>query len=147
MTDTPYEPGRRAAPVLVRRILAGAAALVLTTVALAGLAATPASAAPPNCPAGALCIYPDPGYSGGLGTLYGNNPDFTRLPTSTHNCGNGTWDNCVSSAFNNGTQCTVYLFSGYSYTGVKHTLSRGDGYYNFHDVGFDDTLSSNRWCS
>jgi Peptidase inhibitor family I36 len=130
-----------------RRMLFGLATLLLATFGMVAVTAGPASAAPAGCTATFLCLYPDPGYSGGFGHVAGNNSNFNRLPTSTHNCGNGTWNDCISSAFNDGTSCTVWLWSAAGYSGRKLSIARGTGYRNLSTVNFDDVTSSNHWCT
>jgi hypothetical protein len=130
----------------LRRLAVTIGALVLATMGMVAITSAPASALPAGCSASYLCIYPDPNYSGGFGHFSGSNPDWRQFSTSTSNCGNGTWDNCISAAYNDGTSCTAHLWSSYSYTGSKLNISRGSGYPNLANVGFDDTTSSNNWC-
>jgi len=121
-------------------------ALALTVLGMVAVTSSPASAVPAGCTATYLCIYPDPGYSGGFGHFSGSNPDWRLFSTSTHNCGNGNWDNCISAAFNDGTSCSAHLWSSYNYSGSELTISRGNGFSNLANQGFDDTTSSNSWC-
>jgi hypothetical protein len=128
------------------------ASVLISAFALAGLGflavdATNASAAPAGCSATYLCIYPDPGYSGGFGEFSGNNTNWNDYTTSKNNCGNGTWNDCVSAAYNDGTSCTVWLWTNAGYTGRSLSIARGTGYSNLASVNFDDTTSSNHWCT
>jgi hypothetical protein len=134
---------------ILRRVSVAILAAAALTVGLLAASTVPALAeAPPvGCPATYFCFYADPGYSGGMGKVQGDNANFKAFSTSTHNCGNGNWDNCVSSAYNNGTRCTVFLWSDAGYRGKMLTLAKGQGYSNLKSVNFDDTLSSNHWCT
>lgn len=135
-------PRQRRLPILWSLLAAGVMAA-----ATMGFAAAPASAAPAGCPSSYFCFYADPDYSGGMGKVQGNNTHFSSFHTSTHNCGNGNWNDCVSSVFNNGTSCTVFLWSDADYQGKVLPLVRNQGYRNLKTQAFDDVLSSNHWCT
>jgi hypothetical protein len=149
MTEQPRDnrPQRQPRVRRSRRISLALATVGTLTAAILGFAASPASAAPAGCSSTYFCFYADPDYSGGMGKVQGNNRHFSAFNTSTHNCGNGNWNDCVSSAYNNGTQCTVFLWSDADYRGRVLALARGQGYRNLRSVNFDDVLSSNHWCT
>ncbi|MFK8906833.1 peptidase inhibitor family I36 protein [Streptomyces sp. YS-3] len=139
-------------------VCVGAMVLGLGTVPLAQASAHTVKApgsesgAQASCPSGYACFWPGQNFSGQPGKVAGDNPNFAALPNSAHSCGTG-WEDCISSIRNSGTQCTVYFYSlrNYSKAGRWHSLSRGDEVGNFgtvyHDAAFDNTISSNKWCS
>lgn len=139
----PHSPRRHA----LRRMSAAMLTTAGLTVGLLAASMAPASAEapPPGCPATYFCFFADPQYSGGMGKVKGDNPNFKAFSTSRHNCGKGNWGDCVSSAYNNGTRCTVVLFEHDSYRGKQLSLLRGQGYRDLKSVKFDNILSSNRW--
>ena len=132
---------------LLRRLAVMAGALVLAGFGMVIVGVAPAGALPAGCTATYLCIYPDPGYSGGFGHFSGDNTNWNNFSTSTNNCGNGTWNDCISSAFNDGTSCTVWLWTDANYQGSTHSIARGTGYSRLADVGLNDNVSSNHWCT
>jgi Peptidase inhibitor family I36 len=146
MTDdtTPEHSPRRHR---TQRVLRAAILTVAMALGFVAMSAGSANAAPVGCPSTYFCFYADPDFSGGMGKVAGNNTHFSAFPTSTHNCGNGNWNDCVSSAFNNGRSCTVFLWSDANYAGRLLAIGRGTGYTNLRSVNFDDILSSNHWCT
>ncbi|WP_323095940.1 peptidase inhibitor family I36 protein [Intrasporangium sp. YIM S08009] len=123
---------------------AAAGALVLT--ASLGLAGA-ANAGTSSCPSGSFCFWNLQSYSGTMGHFAGDNADWSIYKTTA--CTSGSWSNCAESAYNHGTQCTVYMFDA---TGSEawrygyHSLARGDSTPNmFGD--YLNKVSSNRWCS
>jgi hypothetical protein len=120
---------------------------VLATTAVVVVDIQPASAAaPPGCPVTFLCFYADPDFSGGMGQVSGTNSNFRAFLTSNHNCGNGNWNDCVSSVFNNGSSCTALLWRDATFAPTPPlSLARNFGYTNLKNQGFDDVLSSNSW--
>lgn len=105
-----------------------------------------------SCPSTYACFWVNTNYSGTMGKVAGNNPNYTALSNSS-GCPSGTWNDCISSIANRGTQCTVYFYqnANYSKSARWHSLSRGDQVANFgtgyNDPGFNDVISSNRWCT
>lgn len=98
-----------------------------------------------SCPSSYLCFWYLQNYSSYMGKVSGNNSNwavFSRPECPrTH-----TWSDCAESAYNHGTQCTVYLFDATGYAGGYHSLARGDRTPNmFGD--YLNRVSSNRWCS
>ncbi|MEU2336373.1 peptidase inhibitor family I36 protein [Streptomyces sp. NPDC006654] len=134
-------------------------ALASTVVMVSGLtlAAAPSASAADGlsqCPPGYACFWGYTGYNGTMGKVAGNNPDFSELiSTDPLSCGWHDWDNCIESIANHGTQCTVYFYDDYNYgkSDRWHSLSRGDEVGNFatgyNDSGFNDVISSNKWCT
>ncbi|MBF6328171.1 peptidase inhibitor family I36 protein [Nocardia transvalensis] len=107
-----------------------------------------ASAPDSSCPSTYFCFWPYNNYQGPRGKVAGDNPDFRAFRQSA--CSSGTWDNCIQSIKNSGRQCTVYMYSGYRYTGIRHSLGRGDGVPNISrwvSDGFANNISSNKWCN
>lgn len=135
--------------------------------AAAGLAA-PAGAAPrkgatedvgilASCgAAGYACFWVNANFGGTRGRVAGNNSNYLNLSNSSGcTAYRGTWNDCISSIRNDGTQCTVYFWTDAGYRGRYHSLSRGDQVANFGaappagygDPAFNDTISSNHWCT
>jgi hypothetical protein len=80
------------------------------------------SAAPSNCPAGALCGYTGANYTGSEGKLFGDNPDL--------NVSGDVWNN-VDSIYNNGNSDNAVVYRDENYTGVHLAcLYRGTGFPN-----------------
>ncbi|GAA1274413.1 peptidase inhibitor family I36 protein [Streptomyces javensis] len=126
---------------------------------LAGASITQAHASGPatssglsSCPSGYACFWGWSGYAGNMGKVAGNNSDYRALTSSSDGCGS-TWNNCIRSVANRGTQCTVDFYDDYNYgkSNRWHSLSRGDEVSDFatgyNDAGFNDVISSNKWCS
>ncbi|MFH9983869.1 MULTISPECIES: peptidase inhibitor family I36 protein [unclassified Streptomyces] len=120
------------------RVLLAAAGLV-ASLATAGVAATPAAAAPSDCASQYLCAYPQAYYQGGAGPVKDNNADLRQYSKFRY----------VQSIFNNGASCTAYLWSKPNYQGVMHTLSRGQGYPTLDNIPEYRTtgIQSNHWCT
>ncbi|MCD7444625.1 peptidase inhibitor family I36 protein [Streptomyces lincolnensis] len=141
----------------------GASALCLSLAPLAQASSGGAGAPAPgpdvaaSCPAGYACFWPGKNFAGNRGQVAGNNPNFRELHNSQQSCGSRGWEDCVSSIRNSGRECTVYFYSNRNYnkSGRWHSLSRGDEVPDFgrpspvgyDDPGFDNTISSNKWCS
>jgi hypothetical protein len=107
-----------------------AAALLLT-------GSGPAAAAPPGCPAGALCVYRDINYAWGPYKFFGTNYSWHQWAIADRD----------SSWFNNGTSgrsARVWEHVGYSGR-VEVCIARGHGIRN--QWWFDDLGSSNDWPS
>ncbi|MEW2394554.1 peptidase inhibitor family I36 protein [Streptomyces sp. NPDC046862] len=136
--------------------LAGAVALL----ASAPVASAATSGATPgdveasglsSCPSTYACFWVDSGYRGTMGKVSGDNDNYMNLRNSS-GCTRypGTWNDCISSIANRGTQCTVYFFTNANGGGRWHSLSRGDEVADFatgyNDPAFNDAISSNRWC-
>lgn len=100
-----------------------------------------------SCTQGYWCFWPYNNYQGPRGRLSGDNPDLSDFPQRA--CRSGTWDDCIQSVKNAGRRCTVYLFSGYYYTGTRHSLSIGHSVSNVGRwvPGFANSISSNKWCN
>jgi len=150
----------------MRRLLTVGTGLVLFLAGLVGTAAASAPAAPQHtspqvriasgpavaplapsgCSSGALCFWNGTGYSDGPGKLFGKNPDWSVFGHSS--CPSGTWNNCASSAFNNGVNCDSVMWDGKNYTfGAEGILEmdRGVGISNLSNVVFNNVASSNSW--
>jgi len=148
-------------------------ALAAGALALGGLTAVPAaagtagpdrgaaaaSAAIPlaaSCPSGATCLWVNANFGGSSLYWVGNDNDFT-LDQKLSGCRHVGFNDCASSAFNNGNSCTVYLWTSINYNGGYHSLSLGDFVDDFGsasgpptgygDPSFNDAVSSLHWCS
>ncbi|MBL1113006.1 peptidase inhibitor family I36 protein [Streptomyces sp. 110] len=120
------------------RVLLAAAGL-MASLATVGGAVGQAEAAPSDCASKYLCAYPQTNYRGGAGPVKDDNSDLRQYSKFRH----------VQSIFNNGERCTAYLWSQPGYSGVMHTLSRGDGYPNLDHIPEYRTtgIQSNHWCN
>ncbi|GAB3441927.1 hypothetical protein GCM10027436_26980 [Actinophytocola sediminis] len=99
-----------------------------------------------SCDAGFVCFWSAAYYGGVRGQLAGNNANWSAFPRPE--CGaisNYTWNDCASSAFNNGTQCTAYLYRAGGYVDLGVILPRGTG-VNYFNQANNDAVSSNDWC-
>ncbi|MFI9005764.1 peptidase inhibitor family I36 protein [Actinosynnema sp. NPDC053489] len=104
------------------------------------------TAAPAGCHSSNVCFWANNNYNDGPGELSGTNPDWRRFAHGS--CGGGTWNNCASSVYNNGTQCWADLWDGLDYAlGSRGglSLSRGTGIANLGSWDFDNAISSNSW--
>lgn len=107
-----------------------------------------AAAAPPGCSAGNLCFWNGTGYSDGPGELSGSNSNWNAFSHSS--CPSGTWTNCASSLYNNGTSCTAVVWLSAGYTEGRESLARGQGVTNLAtwnvDTGpWNNNISANNW--
>lgn len=138
-----------AGPVLVPAFPAAASVRALASVSPVTGPVTINGAA--DCPSGHVCFWSDPQFKGRMGRLAGNNSDWSVFPqedcAATRN-----WENCASSTFNNGNQCTVNLYKDPRYGGTYLWEQRGSLRYDLHydrdqyGQSFNDTISSNKWC-
>lgn len=108
----------------------------------AALTAAPAAnAAPSDCNAGALCVYWLPNYTNytghGVQRVYQNNDDLTMYANFYNSQG--------GSAFNNGTQCNVAVFTGTYGGGTGWKLYRGTGWTTIYSNV--PHIESNYWCT
>ena len=148
-SDTPRQKGKVVQMSLFRKL-----AIAVTPLVIAGgglLAAAPAQAAPCSN-AGYLCFWVNSGYGGEMGKVAGNNLNFQNLPKN----GGGTWNDVISSAYNDGNTDNVALYSAAGYTGFSECLSRyanNSDTQNFTNIStgifpwdnFNDVASSNHW--
>lgn len=147
-----------------KRILAIAAGVVLPVGGLAGTAtassasdsvkntayvstAAPAgdnaiTAAPPGCTATNVCFWNGTNYSDGPGRLSGSNSNWTAFSHSS--CPTGTWNDCASSVYNNGTSCSANLWTTANYGGSRLTLGIGSGQTALSST-MNNAISSNNW--
>jgi hypothetical protein len=106
--------------------------------------------------AGFACFWVNINFTGTRGRVEGNNSNYLNLSNSS-GCTRfpGTWNDCISSIRNDGTQCTVWFWTNANYQGRAHSLARGDEVPNFasappvgySDPAFNDSISSNHWCT
>lgn len=102
---------------------------------------------------GVACFWSGISRSGTKGEVSGDNPDYRDLHNSS-GCTKfpGTWNDCIRSVANGGSQCVIYFWTGANYTGRYHSLAPGDsidafGIAPWNDPTFADAISSNHWCS
>lgn len=148
-------------------MLVGAAALTFGFVAPA-MAATPAvtkiappvtntapavvtapAAVPAGCSATFLCFWNNANFDDGPGKLSGTNSSWFDFSHSS--CPNGTWADCVSSIFNDGTSCTARVWFLAGFGGPTLEIARGSGISNLttlpNGVGgtWNDNIEANDW--
>ena len=119
-------------------LVAALAALVCAGVA-AAFAGT-ASAA--SCPSTYACGWKDSGFGIPRGQWAGTNGNFQVFGQPA--CQTNSWNDCISSDANSGTQCTVHFWTEAGYFGGPHNVGRGS--FESSIGGFNDTFSSNSWC-
>lgn len=129
-----------------------AAAIVPLAIAAGGLlAAAPAQAAP-CAQTYYLCFWVDGGYSGEMGKVAGDNANFALIGKN----GGGTWNDVISSAYNDGMSDSVALYENASYVGFSECLTRyanNSDTQHFSNIStgiypwdtFNDVASSNWW--
>jgi hypothetical protein len=106
-----------------------------------------------DCPATYFCVWNSSGYSDGPAKFAGNNTNWGNFSHSS--CPSGTWNDCASSGFNNGTSgFGVEVWQNINYGGASACLPRGWSLNNFAgfvypgtSVSFNNSISSNFWTS
>ncbi|MFI5841549.1 peptidase inhibitor family I36 protein [Catenuloplanes sp. NPDC051500] len=112
--------------------------------------AAAAAAAPPNCTPTNLCFWNYINYSDGPGRLSGSNPNWGAF--SHASCPSGTWNDCASSLFNNGTSCTAHVYYYTNYGTPVHNIGIGGARTNLANYStglgntWDNNIRSNNWC-
>jgi hypothetical protein len=114
--------------------LVGLASAGIAAVASFALA-QPAQAAYGDCPSGALCAWTGASGSGTRGAVYSDNADLSIYTAFAG----------AASVANNGTQCSVTIWTGRSGTGSFQSLPRGYG-WNLAGTSFYHHVYSNYWC-
>lgn len=110
------------------------------------------AAVPSGCTATNLCFWVNINFNDGPGRLSGNNSSWFAFSHSS--CGNGTWADCASALFNDGTSCTAHVFFLTGFSGPELSLARGTGIANLttRALGggisgtWNDNIESNSWC-
>jgi hypothetical protein len=120
----------------VKIALVTAFAVLAVTVAYVGTA----SAA--SCPSTYACGWVDAGFGVDRGQWAGTNPNFGVFAENP--CQTNTWNNCISSDANSGTQCRANFWTLTSYSGSAHSVARGS-FESYVGDFFNDTFSSNNW--
>ena len=128
--------------MLNRRLTLGVV-LVVAALTFAAMGAPAARAAQSDCPRTYLCAWVHLNFTGNMGKWAGNNSDWRRFRQSQ--CAHGTWNDCLTSVYNRGTQCSVWLFRHINFAGDWFTLARGNAIANVGPY-WNDSVSSNRWC-
>ncbi|MEZ7002100.1 peptidase inhibitor family I36 protein [Streptomyces sp. SCSIO 75703] len=115
-------------------------AAVASAVAFAGggllVTAGPAQAAKSDCPKTYLCSWATTNFSGTPGKVQGDNSNLRQYAKFANS----------RSMYNNGTSCSVRVWSGTSFTGSSTVFKIG---YQLHDTGnsvLKNGAGSNRWC-
>lgn len=142
------------------RIATALATLGLTALTLTALPGTaqasepdrgaPSPLAAPACDSSYFCFWVNINFGGDRGQVAGNNPTWTRFSEPT--CPSGTWNDCASSGFNNGTSgLGVRVYENANYTGRSTCLPKGwygnftGKYWDGTTTNINDKISSNRW--
>jgi hypothetical protein len=134
--------------------LAGSAHAATAPPPAAAAAATSATqlAEPTSCAShpGDLCIYNNAGYKDGPGLFAGDNANWTQFPHTS--CPKGTWNDCVSSLWNNGNVDAVSLYENANYGMPGACWVKGTGASDLNgldypgtNINMNDTFSSNYW--
>jgi hypothetical protein len=124
---------------------------VLGVVASGPTAEAATSSAPSGCSAGDFCFWNNINYNDGPGRVSGDNTSFWAFPHSS--CPNGTWANCISSVFNNGTSgMGVDVYDQTGYNGDHYCVPDNVGLPNLTEVDYtgtslwmNDNIESNYW--
>ncbi len=130
---------RRITPVVAVLVAAAAAALA---------APTPASAdgrAPNSCDdRPELCFYVNANFNDGPGRVTNSQPNLAVFPHDSCRQSGRTWNNCISSLWNNTNRCW-HLHDATSYRNGFHNLGPNDGYTNLaRNTTYNDKISSLR---
>ncbi|WP_189056382.1 peptidase inhibitor family I36 protein [Longimycelium tulufanense] len=95
----------------------------------------------PSCPRGWVCFWTKHGFRGHRGKVAGNNRNWQAFPERY--CRSGTWDNCASSAYNNGRTHHVRFYQHPNYRGRGINIYKGQ---SRSSLGWmNDRTSSNKW--
>ena len=108
-------------------------------------------AAKSDCPITYFCVWNSSGYTDGPGKFGGNNANWSNFSHSS--CPTGTWNNCASSGYNNGTSgLGVGVWNGVNYGGASACLPQGWSLSNFAgyvwpgtSISFNNAIGSNFW--
>lgn len=137
---------RRAGRLLVSLV-------VLTSGWLVAVSSPQANAAPAGCTLSNLCIWVNILYDDGPGKFAVDEPDWNNFDHNSCSY-NATWNNCVSSAYNDGdTGDGVYLYETINYNDGRYCLPQFVGVQKFelHQFGngdnLNDRVSANKWSS
>jgi len=137
----------------MRRFTLLFAALVLSVGTVVSIPAVPASAAVTDCNPGQLCVWNNTSYTDGPGRFSGSNSNWNNFPHGSCTY-NGTWNNCASSGFNDGTTgLGVILWETIGYTEGQFCMPQGLQVANFGNRTFNNghnlnnRVSANLWSS
>jgi peptidase inhibitor family I36 len=95
-----------------------------------------------SCPSGYACGWVNPNFGQPRGQWAVNVSNFSAYAQPA--CGSGTWNGCISSDANSGTQCTVHFWTDVLYQGTRHNVARGS--FEGGLGSLNDTFSSMNWC-
>jgi hypothetical protein len=138
--------------------LAAVSAATLTLTAIPGAAQAAAvdreSLSPEawtDCPQTYFCVWVDGNYQGPRGQFQDSNPSWGSFYQSA--CRSGTWSDCASSGFNNGTSgMGVVVWDESGYYGHSRCLPKGwrhpyftQVYWGDGSANINDKISSNEW--
>lgn len=155
-------PGITASALMPLFVFAGTAAAASASAHAAPAAATGsgtasgtarigARPAPPGCTATHLCFWVNVNFSDGPGQLAGTNASWFAFPERA--CQTGTWADCASSLYNDGTQCTARVWFLQNFGGPSLEIARGDGFSDLVNVpisgipgaNWNDNIEANDW--
>jgi hypothetical protein len=106
------------------------------------------AAVPSGCSSGYVCFWVNAGYNDGPGKLNGVNANWTVFSHST--CPNGTWADCISSAYNDGVNDNAVLWTEIGGYGNGLIIYRGAGVTDFSTIyngEFNDKIVANSWAA
>lgn len=105
-----------------------------------------------SCPASDLCFWVNANWGGDMGRFAGSNPWWGDYSQSQ--CRGGTWNDCASALYNNGTQDNAIVYQNINYGGQAQCIEQRTTFYsdlahNYYDNGsgsnMNDSISSNNW--
>ena len=103
-----------------------------------------------DCTSTYFCFWTDINFGGPMGKVAGNNPTWTAFRQAA--CPTGTWNDCASSGFNNGTSgLGVRVYENANYGGRSTCVRKGwrgnftDRKWDGTSTNINDKISSNRW--
>lgn len=125
-----------------------------TTAAGPGQGSGPTDVSPQawtDCPQTYFCVWVDGNYQGPRGQFQGSNASWGMFDQAA--CRSGTWHDCASSGFNNGTSgMGVVVWDESGQYGLTRCLPKGWRHPYFTQVHWDgtstpinDRISSNEW--
>jgi hypothetical protein len=103
------------------------------------------------CPSTYLCFWVNSGFTANWGKFAGNNPSWGAYSQSE--CAGGTWNDCASSLYNNGSTEQALVWQNNSYKGGYACVARGTTMYSNlanwtyanNSASMNDSISSNDW--
>lgn len=127
--------------------------IVVTAVGLSAGVALAHDAGPPNhmehhCLAGEVCVFEAVNYDHGYRGWQGNVANYWLLNYSLTDDGHvHRVNDTASSIDNDGLQCGSRHFVDANHAGQNFWLPMGNAHANLGNIGFNNVLSSHRWCN